>query len=121
MRKLDVEQLKLLMTDHMHYLVALSPTERRWFIEDDVDHREEVELTREAEDELAKWMEEAAIHYDIFPGGKKVVYDAWRSVQAYGKQPHSGYLKAAEYGMQRNTEHFDDEVKQMEEFKPSVC
>lgn len=122
MRILDVKQLKSLMRDHRCSLIYCH-TSNKWSVEDnDVEY---VNLDNDAAELLAIWVKEDAIAHYLSESSAperfgKEIYDAWRSVQAYGKQPHEGYLKATEHGIQCNTEHFMDEVEQMEEFK-EVC
>ncbi|OUR61520.1 hypothetical protein A9Q74_08610 [Colwellia sp. 39_35_sub15_T18] len=122
MRTLNVAELKNLMHTHECNLVHCH-TNNLWTIENNSnDDIEYVSLDNDAVELIAIWVKEDAVaHYlsesSVPEDFGKEIYDAWRSVQAYGKQPHSGYLKATEHGIQRNTEHFEDGVEQMEEYK----
>ena len=122
MRTLDIAELKILTRTYERNLVYCH-TSNKWSVEDndDCDDVEHVNLDNDAAELLAIWVKEDAIVHYMSAGSTpeefgKEIYDAWRSVQAYGKQPHDGYLKAIEHGIKKNDEHFDDEVEQLEEF-----
>jgi hypothetical protein len=119
MRTLNVGQLKRVIRDHRCDLIFCQ-IGKQWFI-DNQGEVEHINLESAAAELLAKWGDEnAIIRYKIGGATSKdldqIVFDAWRSVQAYGRQPHLGYLKATEYGIQCNNEHFDDSIVQMDEF-----
>lgn len=109
------------MKDYRNDLV-FCPINEQWFIStDENDELELIDLDTLATGSVISWVEEKVIYCVSWQlkdkrnsaSKGKIYFDAWRSEQAYGKQPHTGYLKASEYGMQCNSEHFDDEVEYM--------
>lgn len=122
MRKLDIEQVKSVMRDHRNDLV-FCPVDEHWFISNQESKLEQVHVDKVVADTITLWSAEKAIHCAFWDAKSlqnsatkgKIYFDAWRSEQAYGQQPHPGYLKATEYGIQRNNEHYDDEVEVMDD------
>jgi len=121
MRTLDTAQLKSLMRTFKENLVFIAQDEE-WFISgysDELDREEfeRIDLSKEAIELVNAWTIGCVIsasQTSIYPMNKVgVIYDAWRSEEAYGRQPESGYQMATKHDIQLNSDHHNGEYKDM--------